>query len=67
MSEFHANTFEEMGELSKKHGMEMHQKKDAAHIESMSEMGQLMNNPSDMEKWFESKRKEFESLPQNQA
>lgn len=63
--EFHANIFDEMSELSKQHGMEMHQKQDAAHIEAMSEMGRLMNSPSDMEKWFESKRKEFEVLPNN--
>lgn len=63
--EFHADTFDEMAELSKKHGMEMHKKKDAAHLEAMSAMGKLMKNPADMEKWFETRRKEFESLPQN--
>ena len=36
--EFQANTFEEMSELSKQHGMEMHQKQDAAHLEAMQEM-----------------------------
>ncbi|MEH6584527.1 MAG: DUF1059 domain-containing protein [Halioglobus sp.] len=60
--EFHANTFEEMSELSKQHGMEMHQKQDEAHLKAMAEMGELMESPEDMNKWFESKQKEFESL-----
>jgi len=63
--EFHADTFEEMGELSKNHAIDMHHKQDAAHIEAMSKMGELMQNPSDMEKWFESKRQEFEALPES--
>ncbi len=61
--EFQAETFEEMSELSKKHGMEMHQKQDATHMKAMKKMGELMQNPEDMKKWFESKRQEFESLP----
>jgi len=60
--EFHAETFEDMVELSKQHGMEMHQQQDAAHLEAMSEMGKLMQNPDEMQQWFESKRKEFEAL-----
>ena len=63
--EFSANTFEEMADLSKKHGMEMHQKSDAAHLESMQKMGELMKNPEDMQKWYESKREEFETLPES--
>jgi len=60
---FHASTFEEMSELSKQHGMSMHQKNDAAHLKAMQEMGALMKTPDEMNKWFESKRKEFEALP----
>jgi len=63
--EFHANTFEEMAELSKQHAMEMIQKHDAAHLDAMQKMQELMKNPNEMNKWFESKRKEFESLPEN--
>ena len=62
--EFRADTFEEMAELSKQHGMEMHQQQDAAHLEAMQAMGKLMQNPEDMEKWFESRRREFEALPE---
>jgi len=63
--EFLANTFEEMAELSKQHGMEMFQNHDAAHIDAMQKMHVLMKNPNEMNKWFESKRKEFDSLPES--
>jgi hypothetical protein len=62
--EFHADTFEEMAELSKSHGMEMHQHQDAAHLKAMQAMGELMRKPEDMEKWYESRRQEFEALPE---
>ena len=62
--EFRASTFEEMAELSKKHGKEMHQKQDSAHLEAMQAMRSLMQNPEDMENWYESKRQEFEALPE---
>ncbi len=60
--EFHANTFEEMAEMSKKHGMEMFQKGDEAHLKAMDEMKALMSNPDAMKEWFDGKRKEFEAL-----
>ncbi len=60
---FQADTFEEMAAMSKQHGIEMFQKKDAAHLEAMNKLQELMKTPEDMEKWFESKRKEFEALP----
>ena len=63
--EFHANTFEEMAEMSKKHGMEMYQKGDQEHLKAMCDMQGLMSSPGEMEAWFENKRKEFESLPEN--
>lgn len=63
--EFIANTFEEIAELSKKHGSEMYQKKDEAHLEAMSEILEIMKSPGAMEALCESKRKEFEALPNN--
>ncbi len=63
--EFTANTFDEIAELSKKHGLEMFQKKDAAHLEAMHKMQTLMQDPKAMGAWFENKRKEFEDLPSN--
>lgn len=64
--EFHANSFEEMAELSKQHGTEMFQQKDEAHLQAMNEMMQLMQKPDAMTAWFESKRKEFEALPESE-
>ena len=61
--EFHANTFEEMAELSKKHGMEMFQKGDEKHLKAMSDTQALMKSPDAMKEWFESKRKAFAALP----
>ena len=62
---FHANSFDEMAEISKKHGMEMFQKGDKAHLESMNELKELMKTPDTMKIWFETKRKEFEALPED--
>jgi hypothetical protein len=63
--EFQANTFEEIAELSKQHGMEMFQKKDEAHLKAMNEIQELMQKPEEMKEWFESKKKEFEVLPED--
>lgn len=63
--EFSANTFEEIAELSKAHGMEMFQKQDKAHLEAMNKIQELMKNPEAMNEWFESKRKEFEALAED--
>lgn len=63
--EFKASTFDEMAELSKQHGMDMHQKQDAAHLKAMQKMQQLMQEPEEMNKWYESKRREFDALPED--
>lgn len=60
---FHAETFEEMATLSKQHGTEMFQKGDKAHLKAINDMRELMKSPSDMQKWFDNKRKEFDALP----
>jgi hypothetical protein len=60
--EFRADSFDEIAAMSKQHGMEMFQKKDAAHLKAMNEMQELTKKPEAMKKWFESKRKEFEAL-----
>jgi deoxyribodipyrimidine photolyase-like uncharacterized protein len=64
-TEFRAETFEEMAELSKQHGMEMFEKQDPAHLTAMEKMQELMKDQEEMNKWFESKRKEFEALPES--
>ena len=63
--EFHADTFEEMAEQSKQHGMEMYQKGDEVHLKAMGEMQKLMQSPEKMKAWFEGKKREFEALPDN--
>jgi len=61
--EFHANSFEEIAEMSKMHGMQMFQQQDGAHLKAISEIQKLMQKPDAMKDWFDSKKKEFESLP----
>lgn len=63
--EFRAETFEEIKELSKSHGMEMFRKGDTAHLEAMQQMKEKMQNPGDFERWMELKRQEFEALPES--
>ena len=63
--EFHANSFEEIAEMSKKHGTEMFQQGDEKHLKAMNEMKDLMGNPDAMKEWLENKRKEFDALPED--
>ena len=64
--EFIASTFEEIAEMSKKHGMEMFQIGDKPHLKAMNEMQELMKSPNAMNDWFENKSKEFNALPDNE-
>ncbi|WP_295894409.1 DUF1059 domain-containing protein [uncultured Vibrio sp.] len=63
--EFHAETFEQMVEISKQHGMEMYQVHDNQHLEAMAKIQELMTDPTAMQAWFESKKNEFESLSED--
>lgn len=63
--EFTANSFEEMVEMSKNHGMEMFQKGDKAHLDVMNEKREMMQNPSAMNEWFQSIRAIYNSIPDN--
>lgn len=62
---FQANSFEEIAEMSKNHGTEMFQKGDKVHLEAMEKMKDLMQKPEAMKEWFDSKRKDFEALPED--
>ncbi|MFD0861468.1 DUF1059 domain-containing protein [Sungkyunkwania multivorans] len=64
---FRANTFEEISEMSKKHGMEMFQKNDKAHLEAMHKMRALMQSEDSeaMKNWMKRKRAEFDALPES--
>ena len=63
---FHADSFDEIAAQSKQHGMEMFQKVDQPHLEAMTAMKTMMQSPTDMQAWFEARRKEFEALPEDQ-
>ena len=62
---FQAKSLEEIAEMSKKHGSEMFQNGDEDHLKAMNEMKDLMQEPEAMKEWFENKKKEFESLPED--
>jgi hypothetical protein len=62
---FQASTFEDIVEQSKMHGMEMYQQQDAIHIQAMGEIQKLMQNPETMKEWFDSKKLEFDNLPED--
>jgi len=61
-TQFHAKTFEEMGEMSRKHVAETG---DEVHVEAMKKMKGLMDDPNAMKEWMESKEKEFAALPED--
>lgn len=63
--EFHANSFEEIAEMSKQHGMEMFQTKDEAHLKAMNEMQEFMQKPEAMKDWFENKKNVFNALSED--
>ena len=63
--EFSANTFEEIAEMSKQHGMEMFQKGDTAHLKAMEEMRAMMQQPGAVQSWMEERRAAFDALPED--
>lgn len=63
---FQAETFEEMAEKSKMHGMEMFQKQDPEHLEAMQKVMVLMQQPEKMQAYFDEKRREFEQQPDDE-
>ena len=44
----------------------MFQKKDAAHLKAIDEMGELMEASEAMKDWFESVKKAFDELPEDE-
>ena len=56
-----------MAAQSKQHGVEMFEKGDAPHLQAMKEMQEKMSSPEAMNKWFESKRRDFEALPESKS
>jgi hypothetical protein len=64
--QFQAETFEEMAELSKTHGLEMAMQGDESHFKAMNTMQELMSTPQAMKEWLKDKRKEFDALPEEE-
>lgn len=62
---FHADTFDEMAEQSKKHAMEMFSAGDEAHLMAMNEMQKLIQSSEAMTQWMDNKIEEFDALPDN--
>jgi len=62
--ELKAETFEEMAELSKKHGMEMFEKGDKPHLDAMKAMREKMQTPNAMNDWYAARKREFDALPE---
>ena len=59
---FKAESFDEMAELSRAHGMQMFQEKDESHVKVIQEMLVLMQDPEQMQKWLEAKKAEFAAI-----
>lgn len=63
--EFRAETFDEITEMSKNHGFEMVGKNEPEHMQAMLKMQVMMQDPDALYKWMNSKRQEFDDLPDN--
>ena len=61
--EFRASTFDEIAQLSQKHGKERFQKGDKPHLEAMSKMRDLMQSEDGMTKWMADKKQKFDAKP----
>ncbi|WP_421879067.1 DUF1059 domain-containing protein [Marinoscillum sp.] len=60
---FRANSFSEIAQMSKEHGMEMYKKGDASHLKAMKDMQEIMKSPETMNDWMDAKQREFDALP----
>ena len=63
--EFHAETFDEIAQMSRDHGMKMFQEKDQAHLDAMYKMQEMMNDKEALQNWIADRKKEFEELPES--
>lgn len=61
---FSAETFEEIAEISKKHGTEVFMAQEPEHLKVMNEMMKLMQDPSAMQAWMQSKKELFDAQPE---
>ena len=65
---FQAETFEEIAEMSKNHGMEMFSSGDEDHLAAMKKMQELMSSADSeaMMKWMQARKAEFDSLAEDE-
>lgn len=59
---FTANTFDEIGQLSKEHAKEMFDKRDLPHLEALKQMNEMMKDQNTFIQWLKSKKETFENL-----
>ena len=59
---FSANTFDEIVNMSKNHGMKMFKQKDKRHLDAMEKISLLMQDQNKMEEWFNQKKEVFNAL-----
>ena len=60
---FSANGFDDIAKMVSMHAREKVQQGDLAHIKAMNEMRNNMTSPDAMKTWMDSKREEFNALP----
>lgn len=62
---FQANTFDEIGELSKIHAKEMFEKQDLLHLDALYKMSLLMQDNNAFIDWLTNKKEEFANLAED--
>ncbi len=60
---FTGNSFDELAQQSQNHVKDMFGTNDAAHMEAMGKMMELMKTEGAMEAWMAERRVEFDALP----
>ena len=60
---FSANSFDDIADQSRRHSMELFHKGDKAHVEAVGAMQRMMKTSGALNQWMDSKRKEFDRLP----
>jgi len=60
---FSANTFDEIGQLSKDHTKEMFDKRDLPHLEALKQMNEMMKDQNTLIQWLQGKKEAFDNLP----
>ena len=62
---FSGETFDELAEQSRAHGMEMMVTKDADHVQAIQTAMEIMQDPAKMEAWINEKIAVFEGLAED--